>query len=90
MPRRSRAEQRDAQAEQKAAQAELDRARRILAARIQRIQRIQTLHYHKFLARHPASRLPVPPLVVGSRSEWERAYQTWRDAVLIALQQESD
>ena len=82
MPRRSREEQ-------KAAQAELDRARRILDARAARIQRIQTLHYHKFLARHLASALPVPPLLVGSRNVWERAYRTWRDAVLLALQ-ESD
>ena len=82
MPRRSREEQ-------KAAQAELDRARRILDARAARIQRIQTLHYHKFLARHPASALPVPPYLVGGRHVWDRAYRTWRDAVLLALQ-ESD
>ncbi len=69
----------------RAAQAEFDRALRTVDARAARILRIQTLYYPEFLARHPASALPIPLLVVGSRSERDRAYRAWRDAVLLAL-----
>ena len=69
----------------RALQAEFDRALNTVDARAARILRIQTLYYPEFLARHPAGALPIPPLVVGRRHEWERRYRAWRDAVLLAL-----
>ncbi len=65
-----------------------DRICLIHIARAARVQRIQNLHYPEFLARYPVSALPIPPLVVGSRAEWEQAYRTWRDAVLFALREQ--
>ena len=67
------------------AKRQADRLEGIQIARSERIKRIQELHYPAFLAKYPVSHLPIPPLVVGPRHEWERAYRTWRDAVLLAV-----
>ena len=72
--------------EARAAKAASERLDKIHLDRAVRIQRIQDLHYPEFLSRYPLSALPIPPLVVGGRHPWERAYRTWRDAVLLAVQ----
>ena len=74
--------------EARAARAASERLDKIHLDRAVRIQRIQDLHYPEFLSRYPLSALPIPPLVVGSRAEWEQAYRTWRDAVLLALREQ--
>ena len=58
---------------------------RVHIARAERIKRIQDLHYPAFFAKYPVSHVPIPPLVVGPRKQWERSYRTWRDAVLLAV-----
>ena len=67
------------------AKREADRLEGIHINRAERIKRIQDHHYPAFLAKYPVSYLPIPPLVVGSRMLWDRAYRTWRDAVLLAV-----
>ncbi len=72
--------------EARAAQAAWERLYKIHLDRAARIRRIQDLHYTEFLSRYPVCALPIPPLMMGGRAGWERAYRTWRDAVLLALQ----
>ncbi len=73
------------QREARAARAAAERLHKIYLDRAGRVLRIQKLYYQEFLSQYPLSALPIPPLVWGGRAEWERAYRTWRDAVLGAL-----
>ncbi len=56
----------------------------VLAARAERINRIQSIHYPTLLERWPIETLPVPPLATwgGGRAEWGRCYRAWRDSVI--------
>ncbi len=72
--------------EARRAKKEEERLEGIHIARADRIKRIQDLHYPAFFAKYPATHLPIPPLVGGPRKQWERAYRTWRDAVLLAVE----
>ena len=71
--------------EAKRAKKEEERLERVHIARTDGIVRIQDLHYPAFFAKYPVSHVPIPPLVGGPRKQWERAYRTWRDAVLLAV-----
>ncbi len=77
------------EAEARAARAASERLFKIHCERALRVQRIQNLYYREFLSRYPLSYLPIPPLVLGGRAEWERKYRAWRDAVVLAVQAES-
>ena len=70
----------------RAARAASERLFKIHYERALRIQRIQNLYYREFLSRYPLAYLPIPPLVLGGRAEWERSYRAWRDAVVLAVQ----
>ena len=71
---------------------EVERLVKRVLDRVHRIERIQGIYYEELLSNRPPTFLPVPPLCVWplGKREWERAYRTWRDAVIGMVEQDRE